>query len=1571
MNSKMWKVMLLVAAITGIGMSATYTVSKPGGFGAYNKIMDAIKIAKDGDEVVIVDYGVYEEQVDIYNLKDFTLRSENPTSLNKPKIVYRDTKNINPKNVDEAQDSATINYDQNGALRVWQSYNITIEGIAVSGEENFYFGYPSVWKDKGGVAWPLQHGNVGIVIRVAGKVTVRHCDISDAFFGLYIKDRNEGGIFANSNPADIQTWKVVPLSGFGRTGDHLIEHNRIHDNSFGMFFESNWDLGSVVRYNLIYENHHPEGEASKIKGLTSEGGNLTGGAILFKDHIISPLTIHNNTFWHNTYSFVGAWRSGGHYLIFNNIVGEPYLDGEFKDAWQCLDPYFSNRMYHCVYASHIRPIQIQKQSVQAHDPKTQQAVVVNVNTYQVRIMNSFGDVQGTDLVVPITLTDSVVTRTIEKAKLEGNLCIGKTAKGGYDAINNIRWLETKFKSTNPADAEFLEPDWDDSLVNRYIVDQGYPAVGIVDPDGSPADLGAIPKAGGYITNLVRITPTSEVIIKDNTASVGFTLSGNIVNPVVKYAKWINELPVEAEMGQSDVLIPASDIIDISSITSVKPGYNLISFPVPARGDDNLYGYLEIFVEGKDPVTGEKVVALGGTLPYRKIDYQFDVLILDNVTRKPRSEVAAGEVVNLFIQPRRLDGTEFDPNTPIDKIDIRLSSPFQLLDATTNQPLVIPGFKDFYETTVKFTRVPDGGVEIVSARGLFSLINGSHKDTLPISGTSEPVRVKAGPPDSLSFSSPPSGGVDKIDPGKDYDVKILVFDMYGNRVDQQTDVTLTSTIPEKADIVGGGPKTSKTDSTGVVYFKVEVTTGTKNDTIPLVATLVANSKTDNAKLVVGEARDKLVIFFADDSAGVEINEALTISGCSDKKIPVVIKRIGVINDTKMVMAADSDSVAFDIEKSSGLGIYATSDPNDLTVIRSAKIKNGQITLWIKATGLNVSNGRIKVYPVGDPSVLAGERGGITFNPCNPGISSAAYFADSGDGLVNRLEIYYEDTLSDTEIPDTFQLYWPHTQGVPKIVLGNDLSSVTLDQTDKKHITIRFLTPFNPEPFVTMSYVDQLGKTIWKNPLLPEAPAQITNFNIQDSVGPLLTSAVLVENLNRATDDTLFVTFSEIVDPDLIIGTTLRLSQKNSIKKLDLQIKQAASTVGDTIRIIVASLGTDSISEGDSLSIIPEGTIRDEKLNKAHEKNRPVIIRLKSISPSIISSAYRDLDGNGIVDLITVTFNKKVVIDSLHVKFTWSTDGLTTGEIKPEHAKMVYGADSQRVLVDVSGLFAGDNPRTTGAMTVDATYLNYDYSISSWTVDDSAAPVVLGAMLYPGSIGENDSLANLDTLVVKFSEHINSAKVNSLETMFFTFYHDSVTLNPYSMLLTKHKDGADNEISFIVKSMIIADPVLVASGFNFPKNRDLFRMDTGYFIDDNNNVQSVIANRTARLAVKAVPTIAQVKAGPNPFNLERGDSVTIIVKPKAKMVENVKCHAKVIIYDKLGNVVFTKEGDNNSLGFVELSWKGYNKNGKKVSLGTYLAKVRYTLEVEDEGKVKTERKEVTLKIGAGKKYVRVGR
>lgn len=504
-----------------------------------------------------------------------------------------------------------------------------------------------------------------------------------------------------------------------KTGNHLIENNRIHHNSFGIYFEATWNLGSVIRYNLIYENHHPTTAfATEVKELTGEGRNLPGGAIAFKDHSLSPIAIYNNTFYKNFIFFFGGWRPAYHCLIFNNIFSRPYLYLEESraklvfDSWNELSAIFENRMHNCVYAA--------------------QAQAPTANQVQMGI--------GMQVVQPI----------VPGATIKPN-------DGNFPATANIRWYETPFLSEDPDDPLFLTPDWQVANVQKFILDQGWAEAGILDDDGSPADLGAIPMSVVTPQTEVLIKPEAPIFISGTEATVDFkvySIAGAMTNPQIKYMKWVN-LEFQDEFAIGGDPIAASDIINIAP-QPVKMGSNSFSFNVPASAANGTYAFIELIVGGIS-ADGKQVTSGVGFLPFRQIDYIFDVEIYDSTGATKLTKVTAGVPVQLKITPLKKDGSPILAN--IKPVAVSLSSEYNIYSAPDDTVFFPNGVTGPSTSSIIFTKVPDVGTDRVT-------INGKYGDEA-ISGISDVIKILSGDPTKVKFQSPPSGATGKGNPSGEF------------------------------------------------------------------------------------------------------------------------------------------------------------------------------------------------------------------------------------------------------------------------------------------------------------------------------------------------------------------------------------------------------------------------------------------------------------------------------------------------------------------------------------------------------------------------------------------------------------------------------------------------------------------------------------------------------------------------------------------------------------------------------------------------------------------------------------
>jgi|GEM_PF-1273109 len=1227
-------ILLLLLSIPILG--ATFRVGKTGG--QFTTVQAAINQAGQGDIVEIIDFAVYAEQVTIDSTKNgLTLRSSNPANPRKPVIRYQDKINIHPINAQEALDSSKINFDQNGALRVLGASNILIEGIAVDGGGHYTFCWQAVWEAK----FDLFHGNAAICLWLAGYVTIRNCDIRNAHYGIAVKNRNEGGIFANANPADIQPWKVVPLSRYGQTGGHLIEQSRIHDNVFGVFNESDWDMGSTIRYNLIYENHYSGDEAATASKLFTEGANNPGGAFLFKDNTLTPWAIYNNTLWHNFSHSIGHWQAGPQHLIFNNIFGELH-DGKGQKYWnntayyknaaevQSMDKAFANRMKHCVYDCMKEEPHMAQQIVQDGQYDTvlhtyiEVKCTVDVVTYMV-IQNQM-DVERSDLVVKIVIPLSYDTIIKYKTITSGAVVPGATIKP-FPAAAKVGYYPVRFKSTDTASSDFLVPEWDDTVVQRLILDKGWPDAGICDADGTPADLGAISKGGIPVDNAAIIS-LSPVMIKGQEALISFHLKefGTFKNPEIAYFKFIKSIKFnEDSWGGNVAPVPAASIlpVTINSGTPLQVGQNLLKVtPIPTPTATDPYALYEMFIKGTGS-QGKTVVSSAGFHPFRFLNYYFGVWVMDIAKTDTLDTVYAGDTVLLCMQAYNNDGSKFT-NT-ITKATVGLNSGFYLYDkqfaviSGSNLPGGIPG--GYREVEVIFARVPKpDGYEYVRANGLWQ--DGTQQ--LVFAGTSDKIKILPGPADSVVFQDPVSRTKTTvpaiIDPGIEYPGWLQVYDKFGNDIDESVPVALSVKDNNPNGIIIGSNPIS-TNTTGRGDFTISVK-GKQNDSITFIGSVskVSGGKDyDSADVMVGKPSNQLWVFYTGAGEVIPVYDSLKrLQGYVSERLKTTIAVIKDSNNTPFVVPLN-EKVTVKPMGNDPLKFYASpmgAEQSEFTLV------NGLVDVWVTSLVPNQFTGPgygMTVAPTNSASLIAtterSTRYRLYFIKNIPDFLRAAFYDMNGDGFVDRANITYNDTLSG--LPDTIVLYWPEKLAANQKVITD--TSVMALSPDKRTITVSITPPFSAIPTAG----NGKGQT-WHR-VYPGGPCEpVPEFSVLDSVGPRLLGGYLYERF-AAGNDTLVLDVSERINAPLITGAagpSFTLIKKDG-RRIDLTILGTAGAGNlSTITIAITDLGADAPVAGDSIKIYAKGPVVDVPGNKAHEDNPPVPLQLDK-KPAPLWVFYDDI------------------------------------------------------------------------------------------------------------------------------------------------------------------------------------------------------------------------------------------------------------------------------------------------------------------------------------------------------------
>jgi hypothetical protein len=1554
-NGKVFTTILVLIAASAIN-AATLRVSALDG--PYKTIMAAIKDAKPGDIVMITDAEVYKEQVTIDSTKNgLILTAENPlNSKSRPTVLWQDVAAQNPKTCALAQDEAASSgyekagtyFDQCGALRVLRARGVVIDGIIIDGGGPAPFVNKSVWSGPGcaGQSYDLFHGNAALDLWIAGDITIRNCDIQNGFFGINVKDRNVRGIFASPNPSDISRQNIVPLSGFGKTGNHIFENNRIHNNSWGMFFESAWDLGSVIRYNLFFENHHASGAiATQVKGMGSEGANQNGGAILFKDVALSPLGIYNNTFWHNAINIAGQWQAGASHVVFNNIFAQPLA--LWQSTWKTnpvtspfnepsiysMETVYSKQLKHNTFAANL---QMDSANVyigfQVQDPDTKQPVQSIPQHMPVKIPVINNDLRamesGGSFTVKIPYSadtvDTVIYTTNNQVFFPGAKILGPN-NAPFPTDANNRWLEPKFKSTDPKSADFLVPDWDDSVMKAIIVDKGWPDAGVRDADGTIADLGAIPFNQQAFKDEIVIKPTKPVVINNGTATVSFNLyaiTGSMTNPVIKYVRWMQDLPrdttawgKQANAGTA-LNITKPGVLSTPTLTNstITMGLNTITFPVTQTGE---YAYLELIVEGKGS-SGETITSALGFLPYRKLQSLFTVKLyppegaMSSATEL--TSVQVGEPYRLQIIPVDVKGSPITFGE-IKETQLSMVSPYDLLDPD-GKKIVITGvpIPAGYTTPVMFTKIPESGWDIITANGIYYPV--AAEAGRAIMGTSAQINIKPGAPAKILFDAPPSKGLDKIFPGTPYDVKLQVFDKYDNKVKTVTAVKLESQDKDNGDVDGASQV--NTDTSGVASLRMKVTNGDINDTIRIIGTLVSVAgATDNAKLIVGKPKNRYFIFFG-DTVMYDAKAIIPENTCTGMRVPVQIRASTNGLDT-LTDVVNEFTIEFN---PSQIVAYATDSENDTTKITSAKLKKGIAKIYIQAlVAGSIRDGMITVTDVagGAVRVQAGSRKGINFTSCITTIKTASYTANNGNGAVDQLDIYYVKALKETEIPDSVEIYWPTKTDVRKMVKKTNMK---IDSQDSTHVIVTL-----PEPFtagITTSATQDLGISYWRNPTLTETVT--ANFKITDKVGPIIKGAWLIERLTAGKSDTLIVAFSEFVPNDKVTGEALQLTTRGGIV---LNALSATPMSDNRLKIAIENKGDDKApKEGDSLKIYVDASgvskVVDANGIVAHKDNRPVELIIQEIAPSIDTAGYYDLNADGTVDQITLKFNKKVKIgDQKYLAFFGNS--IKTDTIQSTSASYING-DSTRVALDLTGKFKGAEFKTSGDMTVTVESKRFSEIIKK-KADDHAAPVIIDTVwYYQGKIFEDGTKAD-DTLYVTFSEQLSTQPAGLVNAFKFSTKSGSeYTLSLANARQTTRKNLIVYE--FIVKS--VTGTASAANG-----DRVTIKVDnkSSVVIDALTNAQGNDANRKALIWVKETPVIMSIKVGPSPF-IPGSANLSILIQPRVNLDKPINTSVKIMIFDYLGNNVYSMNSSISSKELKEIKWDGRNKKGRLVGIGTYM-------------------------------------
>ena len=293
-----------------------------------------------------------------------------------------------------------------------------------------------------------------------------------------------------------------------------------------------------------------------------------------------------------------------------------------------------------------------------------------------------------------------------------------------------------------------------------------------------------------------------------------------------------------------------------------------------------------------------------------------------------------------------------------------------------------------------------------------------------------------------------------------------------------------------------PATTFSLSEGQVKLWVTATAPIENGLIQ-VASPDSQLQSDSRNRVYFSAIP-LVLLYGDT---LSYDPAAEIRGAAGERFPVTIR--ASIDGTNPILTYAS---TLNVE-SPTLKIFASSDLVDETEITEVTLSNGEAVVWVTSF-VSIANASISVSPASDLSLSVGSREQIYFTKSVFEINRAVVSADNGYGMLDRIDLYYTTEL--TASPDSVQISWP-AGGIAntKTISG---SSIVLDNANAKHVIVSLPEPF-PEALTTYTGSNSnLGRAFWSDPALSGSLPDICPFNVTDSIGPLLTSAVLLQRFD---------------------------------------------------------------------------------------------------------------------------------------------------------------------------------------------------------------------------------------------------------------------------------------------------------------------------------------------------------------------------------------------------------------------------------------------------------------------------
>ena len=1180
---------------------------------------------------------------------------------------------------------STNGFQHNGYVVIINSTNITIDGIAIDGTKPTTFVNTGVWSGK----YDVFFGNVGINLFLSKNVSVRNTEILNCFSAFYFYNRNVGGAFAMPNVNDLDVSAIVPYSQFGKVGKHLIEKNYIHNNWYGVYDESEWDLGSVIRYNIFNNNFNTQ--FAQNKDSSSDANNMTGGFMYEKDNSIVPHKIYNNTINGSSVVFglsydksgvqqyfynnlVTGWNHQGinatmlsndrqmlsrwQYFIYNNTFElvsdteisrqlQSFSSGNVNDSIACQDKNPGNKAP--CYLTFNKPVNVLTST------RLDQWIWNGWNVFSYNRPITF-----TGLYTLSTgITDTFLINPNQSQAWVDTFHVGGiiqymqglgTTKVDVSSQLNY-WADTiPYQSKIAGRATFFAPVWDSTIVKNTVLDQGWVAAGTRDADGSLPDRGAVPKAQGNLISALNLE--DQTIVKLNTTnrtvSFPYCLDGeagtwsNVSFTTNVYfshvaAAFTQSTGTSDPYPQTNWSIPVN--LTPTGATPVVGSCGTYTANLPVAPTDSLARF-DLIAQGT--LNGVTVKSSPGVWIWRKAAYELDAWFTD-AKGDTVTSVRVGDQVQMHVIGRSTTTGQ--------------AVALNILVATPDHNTFLANDSQITTGDILSTNVPLGGQTFpvyFTQTGTVTITLAGLNGTLPVPGSAQ-IIVRPGLPYKAVWELPPSYSL--LDHSKPLDsnvttipqgisqVELQVVDSFGNDVDTSSNFTITTANidPNITSIGFAGtatgpftntnstPVTLTTDATGKIQPFIDLV-GVQGQKFWGFSEVVGKTVVDSGLMAVGKALDKL--YFVPASAiDTFINTPV--------KVHVMISKDGTTPDVSSAQAG------YEIYLSNPKGTQYYASATSTTPIDSVALVAGAVDLWVMSA-TPITSDTLKAYNLligsGFPALFAPVSFRLPPVPPTPTLKSALFQDASCTGAPDSILVKFDPAGAHPTLGAGVHINAITITAVNGTVVSLDSTAVHVS-ADSASLVITLpsgnrsaFSPYNPAATIQISANLNRAPAADTVVVLNATPLAVT-----DGIGPRPVSAAIVENSNTGTaPDTLKVNFSEPVTySGGVFPFQIFSASGTPVPATGLAVNSATGSGTNSLTFVVTGNTSSKLTAGDVLAIAPNTGLTDIAGNGGRYAQcvlDTALVVLQPVAVPIVSAWVSDVNGDGKADLVTVIFRR---------------------------------------------------------------------------------------------------------------------------------------------------------------------------------------------------------------------------------------------------------------------------------------------------------------------------------------------